>query len=138
MYIYMSRLPTVVTNIKNADDLSELLQLNPGLIIIKLGATWCGPCKKIEPLVNEWLQKMPSNVCKAIIDIDENIDLYGFYKKKRVVQGVPTIMAYYEGNDHYIPDDITFGSDAKTTNDFFLRCVEYLKSLEPIISANAR
>ena len=34
--------------------------------IIKLGATWCGPCKKIEPLVNDWLQKMPINVCKCI------------------------------------------------------------------------
>jgi thioredoxin 1 len=134
----MSQVPSVVTSIKTANDLSELLQVNPGLIIIKLGATWCGPCKKIEPLVIDWLQKMPSNVCKCIIDIDENIDLYGFYKKKRVVQGVPTIMAYYEGNDHYIPDDITFGSDPKSTNDFFLRCVEYLKSLEPVVSINAR
>ena len=122
----MSQVPSVVTSIKTANDLSELLQVNPGLIIIKLGATWCGPCKKIEPLVNDWLQKMPINVCKCIIDIDENIDLYGFYKKKRVVQGVPTIMAYYEGNDHYIPDDITFGSDEKETNAFFERCLEHL------------
>ena len=133
----MSQVPSVVTSIKNANDLSELLQVNPGLIIIKLGATWCNPCKKIEPLVNDWLQKMPANVCKAIIDIDENIDLYGFYKKKRVVNGVPTILAYYEENDHYIPDDITSGSDPKTTNDFFLRCVEYLRGLEPVITAGA-
>ena len=134
----MSQGPSVVTSIKNANDLSQLLQVNPGLIIIKLGSTWCGPCKKIEPLVNDWLKRMPANVCNAIIDIDENIDLYGFYKKKRVVQGVPTIMAYYQGNDHYIPDDITFGSDPKTTNDFFLRCVEYLRSLEPVINTTVR
>ena len=134
----MSQIPSIVTSIKSANDLSELLQVNTGLIIIKLGATWCGPCKKIEPLVNDWLQKMSANVCRAIIDIYENIDLYGFYKKKRVVQGVPTIMAYYEGNDHYLPDDITFGSDPKTTNDFFLRCVEYLRSLEPVITASSR
>ena len=55
-----------------------------------------------------------------------------------MVQGVPTIMAYYIGNDHYIPDDITFGSDPKSTHDFFLRCVEYLKTLEPIITINAK
>ena len=47
-------------------------------------------------------------------------------------------MAYYQGNDHYIPDDITFGSDPKTTNDFFLRCVEYLRSLEPVINTTVR
>ena len=124
----MSQIPSVVTSIKNANELSALLSVNPGLIIIKLGATWCGPCKNIEPLVSEWLNKMPNNVCRAIIDIDENIDLYGFYKKKRVVQGVPTILAYYEGNDHYIPDDMTFGSDPKSTNDFFSRCVDHLNN----------
>ena len=132
----MSQVPSLVTSIKNANELSQLLEINPGLILIKLGATWCAPCKKIEPLVCEWMNKMPNNVCRCVIDIDENIDLYGFYKRKRVVQGVPTIMAYYQGNDHYIPDDITFGSDIKTTNDFFLRCVEYLKDNEPTISSH--
>ena len=118
----------VITKIANAQALSELLQQNNGLILIKLGATWCGPCKKIEPLVMEWLQKMPSHVQIALIDIDENIDLYGFYKKKRVVNGVPTILAYYPENEHYFPDDMTSGSDLKTINDFFLRCVEHLQS----------
>ena len=89
----------VITKIPNSQVLSELLQQNNGLILIKLGATWCGPCKKIEPLVMSWLQKMPEQVQIALIDIDENVDLYGFYKKKRVVNGVPTILAYYPDNE---------------------------------------
>ena len=117
----------VITKIPNSQALADLLQVNPGLILIKLGATWCGPCKKIEPLVMSWLQKMPEQVQIALIDIDENVDLYGFYKKKRVVNGVPTILAYYPENEHYFPDDMTSGSDPKTTNDFFLRCAEYLQ-----------
>ena len=110
-----------------SNELKEKIQ-NKENFVLDLFATWCGPCKNIEPLVSEWLNKMPNNVCRAIIDIDENIDLYGFYKKKRVVQGVPTILAYYEGNDHYIPDDMTFGSDPKSTNDFFSRCVDHLNN----------
>jgi len=118
----------VITKIANTQALSELLQQNNGLILIKLGATWCGPCKQIEPVVMECLKRMPSHVQIALIDIDENIDLYGFYKKKRVVNGVPTILAYYPENDHYIPDDMTSGSDIKTTTDFFARCFEHLQS----------
>lgn len=121
--------PQVLTSIKTPNDLQELLQQNEGLLIIKLGATWCAPCKKIEPLVMQWMNRMPPDVTRAYIDIDENIDLYGFYKKKRIVQGVPTLLLYVKGNDHYIPDDITFGSDPKTTNEFFERCVEQYQDL---------
>ena len=119
----------IITSIKTPNDLCDLLENNEGLLIIKLGATWCAPCKKIEPLVNEWMNKLPSDITKAYIDIDENIDLYGFYKKKRVVQGVPTIMVYIKENTHYIPDDIHFGSDPNKTKDFFERCVEYYRDL---------
>ena len=120
----------VITKIPNSQVLSELLQQNNGLILIKLGATWCGPCKKIEPLVMSWLQKMPEQVQIALIDIDENVDLYGFYKKKRIVNGVPTILAYYPDSEQYFPDDMTSGSDIKTTNDFFIRCVEHLQNTQ--------
>ena len=120
---------SIIRKIESAQFLSDMLQENPGLILIKLGATWCGPCKKIEPLVNKWLQIMPQqHVQIALIDIDENINLYSFLKKKRVVNGVPTILAYYPENDHYFPDDMTSGSDEKTTNDFFIRCAEHLKN----------
>jgi thiol-disulfide isomerase/thioredoxin len=119
----------IITKIANAQALSELLQVNPGVILIKLGATWCGPCKKIEPLVMQWLQRMPQELVQiALIDIDENIDLYGFYKKKRVVNGVPTILAYYPENEHYTPDDMTTGSDPNNTNNFFLRIAEYIQT----------
>ncbi len=41
---------SIIRKIESAQFLSDMLQENPGLILIKLGATWCGPCKKIEPL----------------------------------------------------------------------------------------
>ena len=35
-------------------EFEELLRQNPGKVVLKFGATWCGPCKVIEPLVNQW------------------------------------------------------------------------------------
>lgn len=119
---------TIITELKTPKDLETLLNDNTGLVIIKLTATWCGPCKKINPLVNAWFDKLVhEKITRVVLDIDDNIDLYGFYKKKRVVQGIPTLLAYYDENKHYIPDDITSGSNENETNLFFDRCVEYVK-----------
>jgi thiol-disulfide isomerase/thioredoxin len=120
----------IITNIKTANDLSDHLEINPGIVIIKLGATWCQPCKKIEPVTMSWLNKLEhENISRVVLDIDECIDLYGFLKKKRVVKGVPSLLAYYKENTHYIPDDMCFGSDEAETNAFFVRCVEEVKSI---------
>ena len=120
----------IISNLKTANDLSDHLEKNPGIVIVKLGATWCQPCKKIEPVTMSWLDKLQhENISRVVLDIDECIDLYGFLKRKRVVQGVPTLLAYYKENTHYIPDDICFGSDESETNAFFVRCVEEVKSI---------
>ncbi len=119
----------VITNVKTSADLADVLDKNPGIVIVKLGATWCQPCKNIEPVVSSWLNKLDHEcIQRVVLDIDECIDLYGFLKKKRVVKGVPTLLAYYKENTHYIPDDVSFGSDEGDTNAFFVRCVEEVKS----------
>lgn len=117
-----------MNTIKTTEDLEALVTSNNGIIILKLGATWCAPCKKIEPIVQQWFGKLQHpNITLIAVDIDESINLYGFYKKKRIARGVPTIMAYYAENQHYIPDDITFGSDEKETHAFFQRCFDYVE-----------
>ena len=120
----------IKTNLKTADDLCTLLESNPGIVIVKLGATLCKPCKMIEPVIYSWLNKLEhEKTQRVVLDIDDCIDLYGFLKKKRVVRGVPTLLAYYKENTHYIPDDMSFGSDENETNAFFVRCVEAVKSM---------
>ncbi len=123
----LSEKPPIITDIKHAKALIDFLKINPGLIIIKLGAEWCGPCKLIEPMVDEWFAKMPNNVYCSIVDIDSCFELFGFLKTKRVVKGVPTILCYYKGNVHYVPDDIVSGADYNEVNAFFERCLDHLE-----------
>jgi thiol-disulfide isomerase/thioredoxin len=90
----------------------NLLQQNPGVIIIKLGAEWCGPCKKIEHPVTEWMKKMPRDKIQCVIlDIDESFELYATLKQKKMVNGIPAILAYYKDNLSIIPDDMVVGAD---------------------------
>ena len=102
----------------------ELLKQNPGKVVLKFGATWCGPCKRIDPLVNQWFSNMPATVNCAAIDIDESFDLYGAFKTKRQITGIPAILCFNKGNESYIPDLNVVGADVVQVNTFFKQVLE--------------
>lgn len=106
------------------EQFAQLQANNPGTIIIKFGAEWCGPCKRIDPLVYDWMGKLPPTVQGAIIDIDESFDLYALLKSKRMVNGVPVILAYRKGTVGYVPDDMVVGADENQVNAFFTRVLQ--------------
>ena len=111
----------VISGIPSRKEFFELLTLNPGLIIMKLGATWCGPCKKIAPVLEGFFATSPDNVLCADIDVDESDDLYAMMKSKRMVNGIPVILCYKKGNTSYIPDDSVTGADPVKLSAFFKR-----------------
>jgi len=116
----------ILTEINSKDHFVELLQKNPGLLIIKFGANWCGPCKKIEGFVHSWFDKMPETVQCMSVDIDESFEIYAFLKSKKMVNGIPVILCYEKGNLTYIPNDIVIGGDSVKVEEFFQRCCHKL------------
>jgi thioredoxin 1 len=120
----------IITEISSLDQFAEQLKTNPGLLILKFGATWCGPCKRIDPLVHDWVEKLPENVQFCMIDIDDCFDLYVFLQKKKMINGVPGILCYYKNNLNYIPNDSVVGADANQINVFFERCIKAANTLE--------
>jgi thiol-disulfide isomerase/thioredoxin len=104
------------------NDFAKCLNENPGVFIMKLGAEWCGPCKKIEGLVKSCMDQAPSNVNCVIVDADESFEIYSFLQKNRVIKGIPAILGYYKGNVKHIPDDIVIGADQNQVIAFFQRC----------------
>ena len=114
----------IITSVPDLITFQEIMENNPGLVIIKLGATWCGPCQVIAPDVKAMFAAMPSNVQCLSIDIDENINLYSFLKKKRVVNGVPAILCYKRGNTSNVPDDYMIGASKDKLLAFSERCVQ--------------
>ena len=97
---------------------------NPGAFVVKFGAEWCGPCKKIEGLVNGCMEQMPASVQCAILDVDEMFEVYAFFKNKRVINGIPAILVYYRGNTGFVPDDIVVGSDQNQVMQLFGRVIK--------------
>jgi len=115
----------VITSMSKIDFQNALIN-NPGALIIKFGSDWCGPCKRVEPLINKWYSTLPDTIQCAIIDIDDNFEIYGFLKSKRFVNGIPVILCYKKGNQSWIPDNVVSGADENQINIFFQTCLTYV------------
>ena len=93
--------------------------------IIKLTATWCGPCKKIAPYV----ARLNQQYCEKFnfeyleVDIDESLDLYAFFKKMKMALGVPTFLTFkkamYSPDTYYVPYKCITGADPRGLDEFY-------------------
>ena len=121
-----------ISKFDSRQDFLKLLLNNPGLVILKLGAEWCGPCKKIGPVLEAFFLSSPDTVICADIDVDESFDLYAYLKSKKMVNGIPVILCYKKGNTSFIPDDSITGADPVELDAFFRRCGLHLLSLQKL------
>ena len=116
----------VISEIANRETFIHLLEHNPGLIVLKLGAEWCGPCHQIKDVVHAFFASSPDEVVCCDIDVDVSFDFYSFLKSKKMVNGIPVMLCYKKGNKTFIPDAIHTGSDAQGLHNFFKQCGNHL------------
>jgi thiol-disulfide isomerase/thioredoxin len=95
-------------------------------IIIKLGATWCGPCQRIATTVHEYYNKLPKEYVCFDLDVDENLEIFMAFKKFKMATSIPTMLAFTKTvnrdmNHWYIPQLSYVGSDKIQINNFFLQ-----------------
>ena len=112
----------IITDTISLQAFLELLKINQGIIIVKFGAEWCGPCKKVEQQVYAGFNQMPINVQPIIVDVDESFELYAFLKNKKMVRSIPTILSYEKGNVSYVPNDVVVVANVDEINAFFEEC----------------
>jgi thiol-disulfide isomerase/thioredoxin len=117
---------TIITELSVAE--LQKLQKDMGnkVLIIKFGAEWCGPCKRIAPTYHAFIKSQPENIIFADINVDDNIDLYMALKRNKMITGIPVFFAYYgdtkKREKWFIPDDSLIGADEAQVATFFQRC----------------
>jgi thioredoxin 1 len=77
-------------HVESADHLDELVA-EGGVVLADFYADWCGPCKMLEPVVEELAAETDATVAK--IDVDRLQRLAQQYR----VQGVPTMYLFADG-----------------------------------------
>ena len=112
---------------------------NTTIIIIKFSAEWCKPCRIVAPIFEQYMLKHSKrdDVMIGVIDIDES-DLYKELKRKRMINGIPCIMAFYKKNDnnYLIPDDSITGANIQDVSIFLNRCDTYIQNNVKEIAQN--
>ena len=104
----------------------QVLEENPGVVVVKYGATWCKPCKLIEPYLNEKKRTLRPNTAYYELDVDDDFDLYAHLKTKKQVKGVPVLLAFKKGNVTPYADKSITGTNRPDLDYFF----ESLDSLQ--------
>lgn len=62
-------------------------------VLLDFTATWCGPCKRIAPLIDALADKTDGRLKVCKIDIDDNPRS----PMKYGIRGVPTLMLFKDG-----------------------------------------
>ncbi len=112
----------------------KLIENNDGLLILKFGADWCGPCRRIESEVYHFFESMVQlgrgNVLCGNVNIDHSTDVYSFLKSNRRVNGIPVMFCYVKGNHAgIVPTFSVTGADPNELFQFFNRCRHALSTI---------
>ncbi len=62
-------------------------------VLVEFSAEWCGPCKQIEPLLEQLSSEWHDNVRLAKVDVDQNVETTLRYQ----VMSLPTIILFVDG-----------------------------------------
>lgn len=76
----------------NSSEFSALLQEDK-LLVVDFYATWCGPCKKLSPTLDEVSEEFAGQVNIVKVDVDESEDLALNYG----IRSVPTVLFFKNG-----------------------------------------
>ena len=77
---------STVTHVTQSNFVQQAIQ-NEGLVLVDFSATWCGPCRRLEPELEAAAQTLTGHATVLKVDVDQDPELATQFG----VQGIPNI-----------------------------------------------
>ena len=86
-----------VKKINSMGDFNMFIMEGNSLNVLKLGASWCGPCRIIENTLHNLTTEETEGVLLGEVDVDDEWfeDVEGMLN----IRGIPVIIAYKDGKE---------------------------------------
>ena len=92
--------------IQMTDDRFEEVVLKSELpVVVDFGATWCGPCRKVEPIIEELSEEYEDKLIAVKCDVEECPGIAAKYG----IMNIPTVL-FFKGGE---PVDKNVGAAPK-------------------------
>lgn len=88
--------------------LSDKVLDHPKIAIVKVAATWCGPCKLLKPHYERWADNHKNEDDVVFYEIDN--DLNPEFVKEYEIGALPSILFFVYGVETYSIRSMTRGS----------------------------
>jgi thioredoxin len=68
-------------------------EIRDGVVLVDFWAEWCGPCRRIAPIVEELAGQYDGRATVGKLNVDENPNVPGRF----MIRGIPTLLLFKNG-----------------------------------------
>ncbi|PXF40756.1 Thioredoxin [Gracilariopsis chorda] len=91
----------MVSEIQSGEHFSRAISSKP-VVVVDFFATWCGPCKKMEPVLRDWEEGMAENGEDWMVRfVKVNVDHHSRIAQSYQVTAMPTFVVFLNGEAKY-------------------------------------
>jgi thioredoxin 1 len=69
-------------------------EIGSGVVLVDFWAEWCGPCRRLEPIVDELAGEFDGRATIAKLNVDEHPNV----PSRFMIRGIPTLLLFKDGH----------------------------------------
>lgn len=85
-----------VAPVADANQFKQDVLSRPGRTVVDFYATWCGPCKRLSPIVEKIAGEKPAGLAFVKVDVDKAPELAREYN----IEALPTLVIFEQGKEN--------------------------------------